>query len=174
MSMSSDRQTCEACFLVYPGDWRRCHSFATWRKVGIADAPACCSFSARLVADGSSSLRAAAHRSRASANPTFGYGPRLSVFSLPFTRYLPRQSLPPAGVTTRYKPSRSNSLRCLAAGLAFLISWIVSIWGYFLVRGVLYPQIYPRKGCEGGIRRDTPRDGSGKRIRLIQIRKKRH
>ena len=52
-----------------------CHSFATSRKVGIVDAPACCSFSARLAADGSSSLRASAHRSRASASPTFGYGP---------------------------------------------------------------------------------------------------
>jgi hypothetical protein len=96
-----------------------------------------------LAANGSSSLRPSAHRSRASANPTFGYGPRLSVFSLPLTRYLPCLSLAPAGVTSRYRPSRSNSLHYLSVGLAFSISWIVSNWGYFLVGGILYTQIYP-------------------------------
>lgn len=105
MSISSERQTWEACFLVQPGVWRLCHSLATARKVGVVESEAC--FSACLAAEGSSSLRASCHFLRASARPTLGYGPRLRVFSRPLTRYLPRQSLPPVGVTNRYRPSRS-------------------------------------------------------------------
>ena len=102
ISASSVRQTCAAWFLVQPGAWRAYHSLATLRNVGlprVSDFLRC--LAARLAAEGSSSFRASNHFVRASAMPTFGNGPRLRVFSLPLTRYLPRQSLPPEGVTTR-------------------------------------------------------------------------
>ncbi len=55
----------------------------------------------------------------------------VSVFSLPFMRYFRRKILPPAGVTSRYRPPPSNSLAFFPAsvGLAFLI------WRSF--RGIL-------------------------------------
>ena len=42
-----------------------------------------------------------------------------------------------------------KTLRGLSPAFAFLISWIVSIWGYFLAGSILYPQTYPRKGRKG-------------------------
>ena len=55
----------------------------------------------------------------------------VSVFSLPPMRYFRRKILPPAGVTSRYRPPPSNSLAFFPAsvGLAFLI------WRSF--RGIL-------------------------------------
>ena len=94
MSISSERQAWEACFLqVQPGDCRACHSLAAARKVGVVESEAY--FSTCLTAEGSSCFRASCHFSRASARSILGNGPRLRVFSRPLTRYLPRQSLPP-------------------------------------------------------------------------------
>ena len=85
------------------------------------------SFSCCLAAPGSwpseSKRRAFSAAWRASERETAGYLPIVSVFSLPSIRYFRRKILPPAGVTSRYRPPPSNSLAFFPAsvGLAFLI-----------------------------------------------------
>ena len=73
MSISSERQTWEACLRVQPGIWRVCHSLATARKVGVDESPACFSawrtrFSASANARQASAAREALARGDAPAS----------------------------------------------------------------------------------------------------------
>ena len=72
---------------------------------------------------------------------------RLPLFLCFLLRYFRRKILPPAGVTSRYRPPPSSSLAFFPAsvGLAFLI-WrsFRGIGGGYVFGGILrYPQIYP-------------------------------
>ena len=70
--MSSDRQTCEACFLVQPGDWRRVPLVRHSRKVGVVESRQPAVPSRPLDGGGIVELAGVRPSSRASANPIFG------------------------------------------------------------------------------------------------------
>ena len=101
---------------------RRAMDSKVFRAAALRSSFSCC-----LAALGSwpseSKRRAFSAAWRASERETAGYLPMVSVFSLPSMRYFRRKILPPAGVTSRYRPPPSNSLAFFPAsvGLAFLI-----------------------------------------------------
>ena len=133
-SASKYRSTRAAWFSFQRRRLAACHCRDKCSKVFRAAALRS-SFSCCLAALGSwpseSRRRAFSAAWRASERETAGYLPMVSVFSLPSMRYFRRKILPPAVVTSRYRPPPSNSLAFFPAsvGLAFLI------WRSF--RGIL-------------------------------------
>ncbi len=113
-----------------------CHSRAISLKV-LFNCVSRAIFSSRFASIGSIPpaipLLASSRFARASANVTSGYTPSANSFSLPATRYLSRQYLPPLGLIRRYKPPPSASLKGLSLGLAASTCRAFSFtWGYLL------------------------------------------
>src|SRR5690606_19215285 len=77
--------------------------------------------------------------------------PSESRFSLPPKRYFQRHHLPPAGLTSRYRPPPSKSFTALACGLARRIAVSVSgMWGQLLFVVSCCPQSCPTSGGSFG------------------------